>query len=232
MALSDSKKTLTGSAMLKLQNVILNDEIYQANRSLYYTLSEQLESMVLSFGTYFNSLWLQDWKEYTTISSFYLHVRFRGEGTVSIIQSRLIEEEVSHIVSYRKKFSSPGSEYIQIEIPEPDSVAWRMIHFEIEYDKNRDFEFLDAYYAARSLSLPCPIKTAIVICTYKRELYLNNNIAALKNYFAKNPILAEIYDVFIIDNGKTLSKGIEGNNIFLFPFCYFPFSKIGSSFRN
>ena len=201
--------------MLKIQNVIFNDEIYPANRNLYYTLSEQLESMVLSFGTYFNSLWLQDWKEYTDISGLYLHVQFRGEGTVSIIQSRLIDEEVSHIVLHKEKIASSGVEYNQIKLPEADS-ACRMIHFEIEYDKNRDFEFLDAYYAARSSSLPRPVKTAIVICTYKRERYLNHNIATLKNYFAKNPTLAEIYDVFIVDNGKTLPTDIEEKNIFLF----------------
>jgi len=210
--------------MLKIQNIILDPDNHPGIQNLYYTFSEQLHDCKLSFGGYFNSLWPQIWKAYTTVSSFHLCVRFRGEAEISIIQSQMSgvesqyshNDEVSRFTIYRKTFSSPGTEYVKIDIPEPDA-ACRVIYFEMKYNKNCDFEYIDAYYAVKSNALPQPIKTAIIICTYEREHYLYNNLATLKTYFNNNPAQAEVFDVFIIDNGKTLPKDIENNNIFLFP---------------
>jgi GT2 family glycosyltransferase len=58
---------------------------------------------------------------------------------------------------------------------------------------------------------------AIVICTYKREQYVLRNIKKLQLYFAENPDIAKIYDIFVVDNGNTLSGDICTGNISLFP---------------
>ena len=208
----------------EIQNVILNNERDPSNRNLYYTFSEQLNSFVLDFGTYFNTLWIQSWKEYTDISSFYLQIKFRGECTISIIQSHLAgiqsqysgDEEISRVMLYREKLSSSGLDYIQIKIPKVD-LACRMIHFTIEYNKKCDFEYIDGFYAVPNCASSHPIKTAIIICTYKRERHLQANIKTLKKYFNSNQDLAEIYDVFIVDNDSSLPRDIESNNIYLFP---------------
>ncbi|MHC4843873.1 MAG: hypothetical protein ACYTEE_08745, partial [Planctomycetota bacterium] len=90
--------------MIKIQNVILNHDICPESTSLFYTFEERLNSFVLNFGTYFNSLWPQIWKEYTNITGFYLNILFKGTCTLSIIESQLSqmideklpEREISH----------------------------------------------------------------------------------------------------------------------------------------
>ena len=212
------------SGMIRIQNVILNSEIISDWRDLYCIVFEQLNSVVLSFGTYFNSLWPQRWKEYTNISDFYLNIRFKGDCGISIIQSRLIDvvtdeladEKISRDIIYRKRHTSDGSEYVRIKLPEIDP-ACRIIHFELEYPKTCKFEYLDAYFSAESNLPPVRVRMAVIFCTFKAERYIHNNIAQLKAYFERNPDMADAYDVFVVDNGKTLSKEIESNNIFLFP---------------
>ncbi|MHC5076970.1 MAG: glycosyltransferase family 2 protein, partial [Planctomycetota bacterium] len=213
-----------GSAMIKIQNVILNHDICPESTSLFYTFEERLNSFVLNFGTYFNSLWPQIWKEYTNITGFYLNILFKGTCTLSIIESQLSqmideklpEREISHNTLYRKQHSCDGTTYVQIKFPVIDP-ACRIIHFELEYGKKSEFEYIDAFYSVENSLPPNNVKTAIIICTFQREDYVYKNIAAMKSYFNENPELAEVYDIFVIDNGKTVSKDIESNNIYLFP---------------
>lgn len=210
--------------MIKIQNVILNSEILSDWRDLYCNSVEFPDSFVLSFGTYFNSLWPQRWKEYTNISDFYLNIRFKGDCTISIIQSRLIEiiaggspqGQVSRDTIYRQRHTSDGSEHIRIKLPEIDPSS-RIVYFELEYPKTCKFQYLDAYFSAESDLPPARTRTAVIFCTFKAEQYINNNVARLKSYFDGNPEMADVYDVFVVDNGKTLSNEIESDNIFLFP---------------
>jgi Predicted glycosyltransferases len=52
------------------------------------------------------------------------------------------------------------------------------------------------------------VRLAIVICTFNREEYVNKTIAALKNMISDPSYDSKQIDVFIIDNGRTLTEEI------------------------
>lgn len=66
-------------------------------------------------------------------------------------------------------------------------------------------EFYGGKYIARQLPVN-KIKLGIVICTYKRESYVLKNLQRLKEHINNNGNLADQIEIFLIDNGKTISQ--------------------------
>jgi galactofuranosylgalactofuranosylrhamnosyl-N-acetylglucosaminyl-diphospho-decaprenol beta-1,5/1,6-galactofuranosyltransferase len=214
--------------MMKLQNVILGDDVYPDRRTLFYTLDKRQASCILGFGTYFNTFWQHAWTDYTGLNRFSLNVRFKGGCTLSLIQSCLSDAKADPVqtgqfilartplkILHRQRYQSDGTDYIRIPLPEPDPAA-RMIHFEIEYAAGEAFEFIEGHYSADTAA-PAPSKIAIVICTFKRETFVYRNLDLLKEYFRRYPELNAVYDVFVIDNGQTVSSAIKSDSVFLYP---------------
>ncbi len=215
--------------MMKLQNVILGDDVYPDRRTLFYTLDKRQASYILGFGTYFNAFWQHAWAEYTGLNRFWLNLRFKGGCTLSLIQSQLSDAKADPVqtgqfihprtplkILHRQRYDSDGTEYIRIPLPEPDPAA-RMIHFEMEAAADEAFEFIEGYYSADTASPPAASKIAIVVCTFKREAFVYRNLDLLKDYFRRYPELNGVYDVFIIDNGQTVSSAIKSDCVFLYP---------------
>lgn len=212
--------------MFKIQNVVVNNTTPQDGGGLFYTQGHRLSCSTLNFGTYFNTLWLAAWKEYTCASRFYLNLRFRGNCTIRLIQSHLEEvkcdsakgsflgEEASARIFFQQTFCSDGCGYQTIEIAGTDACA-RVVYFEIEHAG--DFEYIDAFYSVDYTLPPARVKTAIVICTFRREQFVLRNIEILTAYFREKPDLQQVYDVFVVDNGRTLSSNIAQDSVFLWP---------------
>ncbi|MBP8604993.1 MAG: glycosyltransferase [Phycisphaerae bacterium] len=212
--------------MFKIQNIVTDNQMLQNCSRLFYTQEHRLGRSMLSFQTYFNTLWLQAWKEYTCASRFYLNIRFRGQCSIRLIQSHLAEvkydsasssplgEIASERLFFQQTFYSDGSDYQQIEITGSDAGA-RMVYFEIDHAS--DFEYIDAFYSVDSAFPPARVKTAIVICTFRREQFVRRNLEILTAYFRKEPDLREVYDVFVVDNGRTLSADLAQYPVFLWP---------------
>lgn len=50
-----------------------------------------------------------------------------------------------------------------------------------------------------------PVKVGLVICTFKREKFVKNNVERIEQYLQQNPQLRQHLSVFVVDNGQTLS---------------------------
>lgn len=67
---------------------------------------------------------------------------------------------------------------------------------------------------------PAYMKTATIICTYKREEYLLKNISALRAALLDNPDspVKDALEIFVVDNGQSLSGLLEEHpSVKLFP---------------
>lgn len=61
------------------------------------------------------------------------------------------------------------------------------------------------YYDAPNVTAR-DVKVGLVICTFKREAYVKRNVANIQKYLQQNDDLRGKLDVFVVDNGCTLSQ--------------------------
>lgn len=176
-----------------------------------------LGSSCVDFSTYFNSLSIMKWKEYSNAGSFYLHFKYRGAGfdfqerTVGNLDwsSRVVPD------SNRSFSSSDVWASVDIEITEQ---AGEILHsFSIE--SAGDLTLDDAYYYADVD--PCcihPVELALAITTFKKEQYVLNNLNLIKEgiLFGKEPI-SEHFHVHVVDNGRSLDCNSGSDRISIHP---------------
>lgn len=176
-----------------------------------------LGSSCVDFSTYFNSLSIMKWKEYSNAGSFYLHFKYRGAGfdfqerTVGNLDwsSRVVPD------SNRSFSSSDVWASVDIEITEQ---AGEILHsFSIE--SAGDLTLDDAYYYADVD--PCcihPVELALAITTFKKEQYVLNNLNLIKEGIlsGKEPI-SEHFHVHVVDNGRSLDCNSGSDRISIHP---------------
>ena len=176
-----------------------------------------LGSSCVDFSTYFNSLSIMKWKEYSNAGSFYLHFKYRGAGfdfqerTVGNLDwsSRVVPD------SNRSFSSSDVWASVDIEITEQ---AGEILHsFSIE--SAGDLTLDDAYYYADVD--PCcihPVELALAITTFKKEQYVLNNLNLIKEGIlsGKEPISEHFY-VHVVDNGRSLDCNSGSDRISIHP---------------
>ncbi len=185
-----------------LQNILVPSEDTCMEEALYYRRDEDH----ILFDTYFNMFSLHKWKTYTSISSFYLCMRARGDFD-------LIFEDDRGVLD-RQSFSLPAMEEIHIRIPDSEGEC---IWFSIE-DK---VGFTMEYGWYETMEKPKrDVHIACDICTFKREAYVKHNLDILKKNHLENedsPLYGKM-DIFLVDNGRTLNPAeVETEQIHLFP---------------
>ena len=176
-----------------------------------------LGSCCVDFSTYFNSLSIMKWKEYSNAGSFYLHFKYRGAGfdfqerTVGNLDwsSRVVPD------SNRSFSSSDVWASVDIEITEQAGEILHSFSFESAGDLTLD----DAYYYADVD--PCcihPVELALAITTFKKEQYVLNNLNLIKEGIlsGKEPI-SEHFHVHVVDNGRSLDCNSGSDRISIHP---------------
>ena len=158
--------------------------------------------------TYFNSISVEKWREYTEVDVIKINLQISGEYCLSIINLDLLDEKLIKKIVVEEKLIGNCSKEIDIcsysgiiywEIEAITDVVITGGFYEINPDKYNN------------------VKIAVGICTYKREQFVTANIERLRQYFENNPELSSRVEVFITDNGGTLSKEInEISNFHLF----------------
>lgn len=155
----------------------------------------------ISSDSYFNSFSYSKWDKYTCINSVDLEVTIKGKARLDIVKCILCGVDVLESVV--------DSTYVNTE-----NVKTEVLHFDFSKEQFEGIAYLkieaedttvfyDACYSVDTESTPHTVNFALVMCTYKRERYLYNNIEAIKR--ARNCQLSDtMFDVFVIDNGKTL----------------------------
>lgn len=158
----------------------------------------------ISTNTYFNTFSSSKWIKYTIIHQFILNIEVKGDFFVNLYHCYLEKDEV-----IRDKVKTV---HVNCEKKETISIAhdFTLDAFEelyyIEIISNNDnCEFYGGGYYTDNV---CTLKPhlGIVICTYKREKFILNNLRLLAR-------LENFIDVFIIDNAMELQVPPQKENI-------------------
>lgn len=170
----------------------LNDEI----------LSEK--NKTIKTNTYYNSFSVEKWNKYTEIKDLYLRLSCKGKIKLSVINTSLVYNQIIEKVLVNKYYDYDIDTEIIIDLTKYLKLEG-MISFEIESISDAKIGNI-AYCTSVDIKLP---KLGLVICTYKREKYIDKFIDSYKKYRYNH-----LVNAIIVDNGNTLEnsglpKGIK-----------------------
>ena len=155
------------------------------------------------FNTYFNSFSINKWQTYTKISSLHLKLRLKGSFVVRVFSGVLDDKSTIDSRILMEKVEGDGEKIMNIPISATQNGS---IFFELEaLEDNCEFyggEWLTTIEESKINAA----KVAIVICTYKREEYIERNITTINDRLFANDGSSLKNDLFIyiVDNAKTL----------------------------
>lgn len=160
---------------------------------------------IITTDTYFNSLSVEKWKKYTKVQNVSLTLTVQGKFNINLCWKRkindvFIERELKNIV-----VDSPEKREMMIEFPDETK---GMLFFRIEA-LEKGGKFYGGCYRTRVLPDKIrPVKLGIVICTFKREKFVRDNVKLLNEDIIQNensPLYGKL-EVFISDNGQSLDE--------------------------
>lgn len=102
------------------------------------------------------------------------------------------------------------------EIKIPDAGKYEGIFYTIIEDKNNPITLKGGTWCTDKTPQR-DNKLAIVTCTFKREDYINKNIALFEKFIDDNPELNEKIKLIVTDNGKTLDVGRSNDKVKIIP---------------
>ena len=189
-----------------LQRVLLPQVNDEAINSLYFRTDSGVFSDgkifsekggICSFNTYYGSFSFSKWHKYTLIDKAELHVVLNGEFLIKLYNT---DTDGKDMLLCEKKIN--GSATIPFD---NGNIIW----FSVECMSDKGI-FEEAYFVSDDLkeSDKKEITLAAVICTYRRENFVERNLSELEKNIINNP-LSSLYGKFsltVCDNGHTLKE--------------------------
>ncbi|MCM1167896.1 MAG: hypothetical protein NC401_18075 [Ruminococcus sp.] len=171
----------------------------------------------LHFDTYFNSITVEKWKKYTYAENFTLTLTLRGNVRVILIRKELVNGAAE--TEYLAEHMCCAEEPREFTFGFSSSSSNGIYCFSLIGERGVS-EFFGGYYSAEIPEEKVRgIKLAVDICTYRRETFVEKNLALLNERFLENPD-SPLYDgleVFISDNAGTLDiGGLSSDKIHIF----------------
>lgn len=196
----------------------------------------------VTFDTYFNCFSYSKIKKHTVIKDVIAHLVLEGDFFVELIKSSFNPSQKDKFERLAKKEKAakrdfaPEEEFEKILEDSAKSIEIEneVLHSvktsgECELKVNLDNlgaegyfylklrclsekgKFLSGSYFTENARTANP-KIGIVICTYKRENYVLNNVKKLSQFFAGDGEIKRAFEAVVVDNAGTLS-GIPGDGI-------------------
>lgn len=188
----------------------IDKNVYADIEKREYTIEE---NSICCFDTYFNSLSAGKWKKYTLVNQLGVEVVLKGCARIRII-NRMASAE-SHKESILLDEAVNNSEFKNVISWEFEFPANGIVYIEVKAVKDvvllRDFSF----YTNIENALCQEVFLGAVICTYKREAYVEKNLRKIERCILtnfKSPLYGKLF-VFVSDNGQTLDLQVEKNII-------------------
>lgn len=183
--------------MQELYSIIFSEK--QDARKLLYTLGDRnfASGVTVSFDTYFNSFYPQDWVRLTTLQDLRISLTAKGKGKLKVFGFRKIEFGYVKDLIFEVEFENQISKEI------PYWQSYQMIYPVVESISK--IEDLNISYATKDSYPNKELGLGIVICTYRKEWYVTctlEKLSKLKFNHLK-------FQIIIVDNAKTLSKDLE-----------------------
>lgn len=198
---------------------LTKDASLNGTENLYYRLengaymkSNEINMPInstVSLDTYFNVLSTKYFR-YAIITNPQAEVKFIGDIDLEI---RLKTEGKDELLAKRNFISKEiVSAFLNFSLSE---IVEGFIYIKIISNK-QDTRFLGGGFTCDTI--PRKINLGVVICTFKREKYVLDNLNKISQYFKTEKALKEKLTVFVVDNGKTLEKDIlPKENVRLIP---------------
>lgn len=173
----------------------------------------------VSLDTYFNAFSIGKWRKYTKLDNLRLRLELRGEFQVQIVHWEMIgRKSLRNVVA---EHTCRAGERESFAFNLPVDLAGRGILCCALYAAGEDCALFGGAYetdvAAEALN---PVDIAVGICTFRREAYVERNLAILNREIIENPD-SPLYghmDVFVSDNGQTLdAKRLSGERVHIVP---------------
>ena len=194
-----------------LQRLVFPEPYIKETELLYFRLNgnaEYVSGKILMqkgseclFNTYFGSFTFSKWKKYTTVQNVFLTLNITGKFLVTVTdvaengkENVLVCEETDG--NYKKSIDGNGIVYIKLECI---SEAGELLggYFETDEETENSAE---------------EVVLGMVICTYKRETFVNRNLNILKEKITENKEspLFDKFSAIVCDNGHTLNEYDDG----------------------
>lgn len=170
----------------------------------------------ITFDTYFNLFSVRTWEKYTNAENIKVEIDLVGDGVATLYGFDRENREYTNVASVSFSSDKPCAltllnKTIIKQLPDYLFVDVSSVKESVSISDIRylcDSEILD------DISLAC------CFCTFKREVELKKNVDQLTNNIVLNPNseLYEKLDIYIADNGNTLSLDMfdETDHIYLF----------------
>lgn len=160
------------------------------------------------FDTYFNCFPVSQYHDFTNIQKIKLHFTvndsatalfyLQSENNTTLLNQKEIHPGAETVFEYEINIlTEPAILYVKFTSPELETKPCIIKQAWWESDINSNTSFQNN------------IKLACVICTYKREEFVLKNLMTISQ-FVNNTNLS--FEVFVIDNGNTLSNNQFSNN--------------------
>ncbi len=176
---------------MKLQSILCPNENICNEEALYF----HREGEWISFDGYFNLFYLEKHHKYCNIDKLTLELSVNGISRVQVMHDKEVISDIEHFGS-RLSIVLPYEEY------ERGVFYFRVLP--------KDSWSVKGHFEASSASYQ-PVHIAVNICTFRREKYVLRNMRSLTSFLdsvdidSKRHEVSENMNVFIIDNGQTLS---------------------------
>lgn len=173
--------------------------------------------VTLSTDTYFNSFSIGKWKKYTIINNLQLRLVLKGEFRLRIVHASTMNKHILRRAFVEQKIIT--AEKQEILVPFPLDEKNGIYYFELKSLSDGCEYWGGTYETEIDSNKISNIKLAIGICTFRRELHIQKNMKILRRTILENPKspLYQKLEIYISDNGKSLSKDLETNQIHIFP---------------
>lgn len=182
------------------------------------------KGVVLSFDTYFNCFSYPKYREYTRVHEAAVVLCVKGRAAL-------------RLMALRRRGCRTVREVLDAREVDTTEIKAIPLHYDFDNDETEGFYYpeitaLDdevyvtgGWYEYHGKSNH--VKIAVVICTYKREFFLNRNLeTAERDMFSKDTrepaapgaAVHKLFTFFVIDNGGTVPAGRgDGKHILIIP---------------
>ena len=167
----------------------------------------------VSFDTFFNSFSIEKWEKYTNLKNLLIKVNLKNYDetfNIKVYNKKLVKNkiEIIEIKTIRK-------EHNVYEICNLGKIKKGIIYFEIEQKYLNKISKID-YISENVHNInQNKVNLALIICTYKREAYVQKFLDSFSRIIKKN-FIKDRMKVYIVDNAKTLSLLQTPENVKIF----------------
>ena len=205
--------------LIELSRLIIPTASFVDNTELFvnkeesqcYINSAMRDCNVYKFNTWMNMFAPKKHYYYCDLGDIYLRLEASGHYILQVTGSNR-NAAFNRIDNIILNLECDGNTKIKI----PNAEKYEGIFYTIIEDKNNPITLKSGAWCTDRIPQR-DNKLAIVSCTFKREDYINKNIALFEDFIKANPVLSDKIKLIVVDNGKTLDVNRSNERVKIIP---------------